>query len=244
MKTLQMSMPETVFQHDAEKKRIKKGILGGSEERMIFAKTLYLPYGDFSYQYYAEKGHLSKQTVQDRGRSVVLALREADFGFNPELLTLIPQVSDVDLDSGSIVEGVDSMTLVRERLDELKRMLHDYDLELHELSKQSNSLLKTNHAKLELQDNIDHLKKARETRWKMFSDGLKLPSKVDWETLELLTGTPFYIPYFMVKFTRTGESRFLVWDRDGRENDLIAEELAKNGRFRDLIQYHALRQDT
>jgi hypothetical protein len=70
----------------------------------------------------------------------------------------------------------------------------------------------------------------------MFADGLKLPSKIDLEKLELLEGSSFFIPYFVARLSRGGESRFLVWDREGRENETIAEELMKNGKFRDLIQ--------
>jgi len=63
-----MLVPESVVQHDAEKKRVKKGILGGSEEKFVFGKTLYLPYLDFTYQYSTEKGFLSKQSVLAQGR--------------------------------------------------------------------------------------------------------------------------------------------------------------------------------
>src|SRR5205823_9532803 len=98
------------------------------------------------------------------------------------------------------------------------------------------SLLKTDSAKQDIKDSIDHLKKTRETRWKMFADGLKLPSKVDLGKLELLEGSLFYMPYYIAWFSRGGESRFLVWDREGKENDTIAEELMNNGKFRDLIR--------
>jgi len=36
VKALPMTVPEVALQHDAEKKRIKKGILGGSEEHRVF----------------------------------------------------------------------------------------------------------------------------------------------------------------------------------------------------------------
>ena len=72
----------------------------------------------------------------------------------------------------------------------------------------------------------------------MFADGLKLPSKINLEKFELLEGNLFYIPYFVARFSRGGESRFLVWDREGKENETIAEELAKNGKFRELVQSH------
>ena len=236
-----MLVPEGVVQHEAEKERVKKGILGGSEERFVFGKTLYLPYLDFTYQYSSRKGLLSKQSVLGRGRSVVMALREVNLGFYPELISLVPQLADVEPDSGSVVQGVDSTILVSERLDELKKMLSDYDNQLLELSKQHDSLTKTGSARQEIKENIDHLKETRETRWKMFADGLKLPSKIDLEKFQLLEGSLFYMPYFVTRFSRGGESRFLVWDREGKENDTIAEELMKNGKFRDLVQSHIMK---
>jgi len=60
---LPLLVPESVVQEDAEKKRVKKGILGGSEERFVFGKTLYLPYLEFTYQYSTQKGFLSKQSI-------------------------------------------------------------------------------------------------------------------------------------------------------------------------------------
>jgi len=238
VKGLPMLVPESVVQHDAEKKRVKKGILGGSEEKFVFGKTLYLPYLDFTYQYSTEKGFLSKQSVLAQGRSAVMALREVNLGFYPELISLLPQLADVEPDSGSVVRGVESTILVSERLDELRRMLSDFDHQLQELSKQYDSLTKTDRAKQEIKENIDHLKKTRDTRWKMFADGLKLPSKVDLEKFEFRDGNLFYLPYFVARFSRGGESRFLAWDRSGKENDTIAEELMKNGKFRDLVQSH------
>ena len=223
-----MLMPESVVQQSAEKKRVKKGILGGSEERFVFGKTLYLPYLEFSYQYSTAKGFLSKQSV--------LALREVNLGFYPELISFLPQLVDVEPDSGSVVRGVDSTILVSERLDELRRMLSDFDHQLQELSKQYDSLTKTDRAKQEIKENLDHLKKTRDTRWKMFADGLKLPAKIDLEKIEFLEGNLFYMPYFIARFSRGGESRFLVWDREGKENETIAEELMNNGKFRDLIR--------
>jgi hypothetical protein len=236
VKALPMLVPESIVQQDAEKKRVKKGILGGSEERFVFGKTLYLPYLEFRYQYSTAKGFLSKQSVLAQGRSAVMALREVNLGFYPELISLLPQLADVEPDSSSVVQGVDSTILVSERLDELRRMLSDYDHQLRELSNQRDSLTKTDSAKQEVKENIDHMKKTRETRWKMFADGLKLPSKIDLEKLELLEGNLFYIPYFVARFSRGGESRFLVWNREGKENETIAEELMNNGKFRELIR--------
>lgn len=238
IRSLPMLVTESIVQQDAEKKRVKKGILGGSEERFVFGKTLCLPYLEFTYRYSTEKGFLSKQNVLAQGRSVVMALREVNLGFYPELVSLIPQLTEVELESVSVVKGVDSTTLVSERLNELRRMLSDYDHQLQELSKQRDSLTRTDSAKQEIKENIDHMKKTRETRWKMFADGLKLPSKIDLETLELLEGNLFYIPYFVARFSRGGESRFLAWDREGKENETIAEELTKNGKFRELVQSH------
>jgi len=239
VKALPMLVPETTLQHDAEKKRVKRGILSDSEERRIFEKTLYLPYLDFTYQYPAQKGFLSKQAVIGQGRSVVLALREVDLGFYPDLAALAHQLVDVEAESDSIVQGIESTVLVNERLEELKKVLSDYDYQLQELEKQYNSLLKTENARQVVKDSIDHLKKTREVRWKMFADGLKLPRKIDLEKIELLEGSLFYMPYFMVKFTRGGESRFLVWDREGKENESLADELMKNNKFRDLMQSYA-----
>jgi hypothetical protein len=233
-----MLVPESLVQQDAEKKRVKKGILGGSEERFVFGKTIYLPYLEFTYQYTTEKGFLSKQSLLAQGRSVVMALRQVNLGFYPELISIMPQLADMEPESGSVVQGVDSTILVSERLDELRRMLSDYDHQLQELSKQRDSLTKRDSAKQEIKENIDHLKKTRDTRWKMFADGLKLPSKIDLEKFELLEGGLFYIPYFVARFSRGGESRFLVWDRNGGENETIAEELTKNSKFRELVQSH------
>ncbi len=240
VKALPILVPEDILHRDAERKRIKKSLLADSEESLVFKKTLYLPYLDFSYLYPAEKGFLfSKQPVQGQGRSVVLALREVDLGFYPELAALTSQAVDLEYEPDSIVQGVDSTVLVNERLDELKRMLFDYDTRLEELSKQFDALPKTDPARKDLKENIDHLRRTREMRWKMFADGLKLPSRVDLEKIELLEGNLFYMPYFIVRFSSSGESRFFVWDREGKENEPLAEELARNGRFRELVQSYA-----
>ena len=238
VRALPMTVPESLIQQDAEKRRVKKGILGGSEERFVFGKTLYLPYLEFTYQYLTEKGFLSKQNILAKGKSAVTALREVNLGFYPELVPLMHQLTDLETDSGSVIQGVDSTTLVSERLDDLRRMLSEYDNRLEMLSKQYDSLAKTDHTRQEIKENIDHLKKTRGTRWKMFADGLKLPSKIDLEKFELLEGNLFYIPFFVARFSRGGESRFLVWNRDGRQNETIAEELTKNSKFRELVQSH------
>ncbi len=240
VRALPLLVPDNVFQRDVEKKRAKKGILGGAEEKIVFARTLYLPYLDFTYQYSTEKGFLSKQTILGRGRSVVVALREVNFGFYPELASVVPQLAEMESDSNAVIQGVDSTVLVSERLDELRQTLSGYDKQLEDLSEQFNSLSKTDAAKEDVKENLDHLRKTRDSRWKMFADGLKLPSKIDMEKFEFLEGNLFYMPYFIAKLTRGDESRFLVWDREGKENDNIADELTKNNRFRDLIESHAL----
>ncbi len=234
-----MVVPEGVLNHDAEKRRIKKGLLDESGERAVFDKTLYLPYLDFTYQYPKERGLLSKQRVLGQGRSVVLALREVDFGFAPELATLAHQIVEIESDSECVVQGVESTVLVRERLEELRMILTNYDKELLKLSEQYGSLSKSDGTREDLRDNIDHLKKTRGERFKMFVEGLKLPSRVNLDELELMEGNLFYVPYFITRLSGRGESRFLVWDRHGKESELIADELAKNRRFRELVMSHA-----
>src|SRR5260370_8131849 len=107
-----MLVPESLVQQDAEKKRVKKGILGGSEERFVFGKTIYLPYLEFTYQYSTEKGFLSKQNVLAQGRSAVMALREVNLGFYPELVSLLPQLIDIEPDSRSVAHAVHSTPLI------------------------------------------------------------------------------------------------------------------------------------
>lgn len=238
VKALPMLVPETILHQAAERKRIKKGMLDESDENNVFSKTLYLPYLEFTYQYLAEKGLFSKRTVQARGRSIILALREVDLDFYPELAALRPLMIEIRSGTGSIVEGVDSTVLPRERLEELKVMLSNYDNQLLDLAKQYDSMVQNDPLREEIKDNIDHLKETRETRWKMFADGLSLPSRVDLDTIEFLEGSLFYMPYFIVRLARSGESRFLVWDREGKPNEPLAEELMKNGRFRDLVLSH------
>ena len=233
-----MVVQEAVLQQSAERKRIKRSILAESEEQRVFEKTFYLPYLYFTYNYPAQKGLWSKQTVQGLGRSVLLALREVDFGFYPELVSLTHQIMEMRPEPDSIIEGVDSTVLVSERLGELKLMLSNYDNQLQLLTSQYDSLAKTDPAREDVKDSTDHLKKTREARWKLFADGLKLPPKIDLEKLELVDGILFYLPYFMVQFRLGRESRFLVWDREGKENESMAEELAKNSRFRELVQSH------
>lgn len=240
VKAVPLTVSEALLQHSSEKKRLKRGILADSEEKRVFEKILYLPYIDFTYQYPVQRGFLSKQSAVGQGRSVALALREVDFGFYPELASLARQVIDIDLGQDSIIPGVDSTTLIDERLDELKQTLSEYDRQLQELSSQCNSLLKTDPTRQAIKDNIDHLKGTRDTRWKMFADGLKLPSRIDLEKIELLEGSLFYMPYFIVKFILNRESRFLVWDREGKESDSLADELEKNHKFRELVQSHAM----
>lgn len=236
IRALPMLVPEAVLEHNAEKKRIKTGPLNESDEEKVFGKTLYLPYLEFTYQFPREKGFFSKRTALAQGKSIVLGLREVDLDFYPELASLKPLMLDIRSESDSIVLGVESTLLIGERLEELKRMLDDYDNQLIQLANEYTSLPEVDPVREDLKENIIHLKNTRDTRWKMFAEGLKLPSTTDLEKLELLEGSLFYMPYFIVKFTRGGESRFLVWDREGKENETIAEELIKNSKFRELIQ--------
>src|SRR5260370_3282563 len=96
VRALPMLVPESLVQRDAEKKRVKKGILGGSEERFVFGKTLYLPYLEFTYQYSTEKDFLSKQSVLAQERHLVIALRETNLTFYPELISILPQLPDAN----------------------------------------------------------------------------------------------------------------------------------------------------
>ena len=239
VRVLPMLAADEVLLREAERKRTKRGILGGSEEKAEFAKTFYLPYLDFTYRYSAQKGFFSRQTVLSEGRSAVLALREVNLGFDPSLVEVVPQLVDVEMDSDSVISGVDSTTIVQERLDELKRLLSDYNRQLEGLRGKKGSASKDDPTGLSLKDHIEHLEQSQSSRWKIFADGLKLPAKTDPDTLELLEGGLFYIPYFIVKLSRSGESRFIVWDRRGRENDTMADELMKNKKFRELIEARA-----
>ena len=233
-------VPEEVFLRDTDRKRAKKGLLGGTEERLVFAKVIFLPYLDFTYRFPTEKGLLSKQTVIGEGRSTVLALREADFGFDPRLLALAPMLTDLEEDSASVVSGVDSTILVSERLAELKNLLRDYEAQSEERMKQYEVLPKESPARENLKENIEFLKRTKLLRWKMFADGLQLTPKLDLDQLELLGGTVFYVPYFIAKLSRGGERRYIVWNREGKEDDTIVDELTKNHKFRDLIEARAL----
>ena len=233
-------VPEEIFLRDTDRKRAKKGILGGAEEKVVFAKTIFLPYLDFTYRFPAEKGLLSKQTVISEGRSTMLALREANFGFDPRLVALVPILAEMDEDSKSVISGVDSTVLVSERLAELKDLLRDYEAQSEERLKQYEALPKDSPTRENLKENIEFLRKTKLLRWKMFADGLQLPSRFDLDKLELLDGTLFYMPFFIAKLSRGGERRYIVWNREGKEDDTIADELTKNHKFRDLIETHAL----
>jgi hypothetical protein len=240
VRAVPLAVPGEVFLRDTDRKRAKKGILGGSEEKVVFAKTIFLPYLDFTYRFPAERGLLSKQTVISEGRSVVLALREANFGFEPRLVELAPTLADMEEDSASIINGVDSTVLVSERLAELKNLLRDYEVQSEERSKQYEALPKESPGRENLKENIEFLRKTKLLRWKMFADGLQLPPRLDLDKLELLEGTLFYMPYFIAKLSRGGEARYIVWNREGKEDDTIADELTKNNKFRDLVEARAL----
>lgn len=233
------AVAEEIFLRDTDRKRAKKGILGGSEERIVFAKTIFLPYLDFTYRFPSEKGLMSKQAVISEGRSTVLALREADFGFDPTLVGLAPLLANVS-GSVSVIEGVDSTVLINERLDEIKGLLRDYEVHSEEISKQVEVLPKESPSREALRENVAFLQKTKMSRWKMFADGLRLPPKLDLDSLEVLEGSLFYLPYFIAKLSCGGEARYLVWNREGKEDDTIADELAKNHKFRALVDAHAL----
>jgi hypothetical protein len=235
-----LAVPEEVFLRETDRKRVKKGLLGGSEERIVFAKTIFLPYLDFTYRFPTEKGLLSKQTVITEGRSTMLALREANLGFDPKLVALAPILVDMEEDSKSVVSGVDSTVLVSERLAELTNLLRDYEVQSEERLKQYEALPKESPARENLKENIEFLRKTKLLRWKMFADGLQLPSRFDLDKLELLDGKLFYIPFFIAKLSRGGERRYIVWNREGKEDDTIADELTKNHKFRGLIETHVL----
>ena len=240
VRAVPLTVPEEVFLRDTDRKRAKKGLLGGTEEKIVFAKTIFLPYLDFTYRFPVEKGLVSKQTVISEGRSTVLALREANFGFDPRLVALIPMLADMEEDSASIIRGVDFTVLVSERLDELKNLLRDYEVQSEERSKQYEALPKESSARENLKENIEYLRKTKLLRWKMFADGLQLPPKLDLDRLELLDWTLFYMPYFIAKLSRGGERRYIVWNREGKEDDTITDEMTKNNKFRALVEAHAL----
>ena len=236
VRVLPLLVPEEVLVREAEKKRVKRGFLGGSEEHYLFHGTVYLPYLEFSYRYSAKKGLVSKQTVIQEGRSAVLALKELDLGFQPELLELTPQLVEEELDPKSVVPGVDSTELLNQRLTELKALLSDHDEKLEALSNHSKGDGDDDSTRQALKEHMGYLNKQRSFRWKIFSEGLNLPSKIDVGTFEFLEANLFYIPYYIVKLSRGRESRYLVWNRAGKEDETITDELMKNRKFRDLVE--------
>ncbi len=232
-------MPEHVLLGEVERKRRKRGLFGGSEEKVRLARTLYLPYLEFSYRYSVEKGFVSKQKVLNERRSATLALREVDLRFQPELLQLVPQLTEAELDPSSVISGVGSTTLVEDRLEGLKRLLSQQDDQIAQFSREYEVATKNGPTKDRLKQQLENLKRTRESRWKSFSEGLGLPSKLDLNKFELVDGSLFYIPYFIAKLSRGRESRFLVWDRSGKENGILPAELVKNSKLRELIESHA-----
>lgn len=239
VRAVPLSVAEEIFLRDTDRKRAKKGLLGGTEERIIFARTIFLPYLDFTYRFPLEKGLMSKQSVISEGRSTVLALREADFGFDPKLVGVAPLLADIP-DSAMVIEGVDSTVLVSERLAEIKELLRDYEVRSEEISQQYEALPRESPARGALKENIEFLKKTKLLRWKMFADGLQLPPRLDLDRLELVDGSLFYLPYFFAKLSLGGEARYLVWNHTGKEDDTIADEMTKNHKFRALVESHAL----
>src|SRR6266571_3980189 len=199
---LPLSIPEVVFRDEVERRRAKGGVLRGSVERVISAKILYLPYLEFSYRYSVRKGFISKHPVIHEGKSVTIDLSEIDFGFQPALLQKLPETRTSDVGISEVLPGVDSTSFVKERIEELRRLIS---------------------------------RNAAEPRWKLFAEGLSLSSKTDLETLEVLGGKLFYVPYFIAKLSRDSESRYLVLDRSGKEDSRLTLELMNNTRFREIV---------
>ena len=240
VKAVPLAVPEEVFLRDTDRRRAKKGLLGGAEERIAFARTMFLPYLDFTYRFPNQKGLMSKQMIVSEGRSTILALREVDLGFDPSLVALAPALVDMEEDSISIISGVGSTELVMERLDELKNLLRDYEIQSEERWSQYEALPKESPSREMLRENIEFLRKTKLLRWKMFSDGLRLPAKLDLDSLELLDGTLFYLPYFVAKLSGGGEARYIVWDHQGKEDETMADEMKRNHKFRALVEARAL----
>src|SRR6266852_1849996 len=71
VRILPLGVPEHVLLGEVERKRRKRGLFGGSEEKVGLARTLYLPYLEFSYRYSVEKGFVSKQRVLTQGKSAM-----------------------------------------------------------------------------------------------------------------------------------------------------------------------------
>ncbi len=199
---LPLSIPEVVFRDEVEKRRAKGGVLRGSVERVISGKTLYLPYLEFSYRYSVRKGFISKHPVIHEGKSVIIDVSEIDFGFQSELIQRLPETRTSDVSMSAVLSGADSTSFVKERIEELRRLIS---------------------------------RNAGEPRWKLFAEGLSLSSKTDLETLEVLGGNLFYVPYFIAKLSRNSESRYLVLDRSGKEDSRLTLELMNNTRFRDIV---------
>src|SRR5437870_13606275 len=103
VKALPLLVPESVVQQDAEKKRVKKGILGGSEERFVFGKILYLPYLDFTYQYSNVNGFLSKRCIIRHGRTVVIAIRSEQLHVYDDLVSMLPQHPEIESNSATVI---------------------------------------------------------------------------------------------------------------------------------------------
>ena len=132
-------------------------------------------------------------------------MSEIDFGFQPELLQKLPDTRASDVGMSEVLSGVDSTSFVKERIEELRRLIS---------------------------------RSAGEPRWKLFAEGLSLSSKTDLETLQVLGGNLFYVPYFITKLSRNSESRYLVLDRSGKEDPRLSLELMNNTRFRDIVDAH------
>ena len=133
---------------------------------------------------------------------MTIDLSEIDFGFQPALLQKLPETRTSDVGISEVLPGVDSTSFVKERIEELRRLIS---------------------------------RNVGEPRWKLFAEGLSLSSKTDLETLEVLGGKLFYVPYFIAKLSRNSESRYLVLDRSGKEDSRLTLELMNNTKFRDIV---------
>ncbi len=231
-RVLPLIVPEAVFRQEVERKRGKRGLFRGSDEGVVFERVVYLPYLEFSYRYSVKKGLVSKQIVINEGKSVALGLADVDFGFQPEFLQRLAESGKSEVDPSELITGLESTTFVKRKIDDLRRLLAEEANQKGERElARKNTGSKQNSAEA-----VDALRRMKEARWKIFADGLKLSSTQDLETLEVLDGTLFYIPYFIAKLSRGPESRYLAWDRFGKEDLRITLELARNTKFRDLVE--------
>jgi len=140
----------------------------------------------------------------NEGRSAAFGLPEVDFGFQPELLQKLPETRRSDLASSEVIAGLDSTSPVKGRIEELRKLL----AEVEEEQKGQLEPGRKAQSSASSSGTVDALKRVTETRWKAFAEGLGLSSKRALETLEVLDGSLFYVPYFIAKFARGSETRY------------------------------------